>query len=124
MHVHVHWYYNYVQCSIYKHPPHSPRYRVRLKALQAVIDQQSSRLATLSAEREAAALCHQDQSTGQGRPHSSPLPPCCSWIQGMGSSEWSGVFVLKNGVCLVERASQEEQNGANFSFLAPSSEEL
>ena len=24
----------------------------------------------------------------------------------------------------MERASQEEQNGANFSFIAPSSEEL
>ena len=28
------------------------------------------------------------------------------------------------GVIALERASQEEQNGLNFSFIAPSSEEL
>ena len=29
-----------------------------------------------------------------------------------------------NKIYITERASQEEQNGTNFSFIAPSSEEL
>ena len=36
-----------------------------------------------------------------------------------GGCEWCMVVVIPS-----ERASQEEQNGANFSFVAPSSEEL
>ena len=39
---------------------------MRVKALQQVIDSQSSRLATLSTEKEAAAFGLQDESTGQG----------------------------------------------------------
>lgn len=42
------------------------RLRVRVKAMQQVIETQSNRLATFTAESEAASLCRQDESTGQG----------------------------------------------------------
>ncbi len=37
-----------------------------MKALQQVIESQSTRLSKLTAEKEAAHLGHQDESTGQG----------------------------------------------------------
>ena len=43
------------------------RLRLQIKAMQQVIDSQSKRLASLAAEREAAILGHQDESTGQGK---------------------------------------------------------
>ena len=39
---------------------------MRVKAMQQVIESQSSRIAALAAEKEVAALGHQDESTGQG----------------------------------------------------------
>ena len=39
---------------------------MRVKAMQLVIDSQSGRIAALTADREAAALGHHDESTGQG----------------------------------------------------------
>ena len=36
----------------------------------------------------------------------------------------SKIFDFNKMEIPMERASQEEQNGANFSFIAPSSEEL
>ena len=41
--------------------------------------------------------------------------------------EYNNVSVLRRYTCTctqLERASQEEHNDANFSFIAPSSEEL
>ena len=40
---------------------------MRIKAMQQVIESQSSRIAALAAEKEVAALGHQDESTGQGK---------------------------------------------------------
>ena len=37
-----------------------------MKAIQAVVESQSNRLASLTAQKEVAALGHQDESTGQG----------------------------------------------------------
>ena len=42
------------------------RLRVRVKAMQQVIETQSDRIAAYMADREAAFLSHQDESTGQG----------------------------------------------------------
>ena len=42
------------------------RLRLRVKAMQHVIETQSNRLAAFSAEKEAASLSRQDESTGQG----------------------------------------------------------
>lgn len=42
------------------------RLRIRVKAIQAVVESQSNRLASLTAQKEVAALGHQDESTGQG----------------------------------------------------------
>lgn len=42
------------------------RLRMRIKALQQVVESQSSRLATFVAEKDAATLGRQDESTGQG----------------------------------------------------------
>ena len=39
---------------------------MRVKAMQQVVEDQSNRLASFTAEKEAAALNRQDQSTGQG----------------------------------------------------------
>ena len=39
---------------------------MRVKAMQQVIDTQSNRIAALAAEKELAAMGHQDESTGQG----------------------------------------------------------
>jgi len=41
---------------------------MRVKAMQQVIDSQSDRIAALAADKEAVALGHQDESTGQGTP--------------------------------------------------------
>lgn len=40
---------------------------MRIKAMQQVVESQSSRIAALAAEKEVAALGHQDESTGQGQ---------------------------------------------------------
>ena len=42
------------------------RLRIRVKAMQAVVESQSNRLASLTAEKEVATLGQQDESTGQG----------------------------------------------------------
>lgn len=42
------------------------RLRLRVKAMQQVIESQSNRLANLTAEKEAAKLDRHDESTGQG----------------------------------------------------------
>lgn len=39
---------------------------MRIKAMQQVVDSQASRIAALAAEKEVAALGHQDEYTGQG----------------------------------------------------------
>ena len=39
---------------------------MRVKAMQQVIDSQTERIAALAAEKEAVALGHHDESTGQG----------------------------------------------------------
>ena len=39
---------------------------MRIKAMQQVVESQSTRIAALAAEKEMAALGHQDESTGQG----------------------------------------------------------
>ena len=46
---------------------YSCRLRMRIKAIQQVVDSQASRIATLAAEKEVAALGHQDEYTGQGK---------------------------------------------------------
>lgn len=43
------------------------RLRMRIKAMQQVVDSQASRIAALAAEKEVAALGHQDEYTGQGK---------------------------------------------------------
>ena len=40
---------------------------MRIKAMQQVVDSQASRIAALAAEKEVAALGHQDEYTGQGK---------------------------------------------------------
>ena len=45
---------------------HAQRLRMRVKAMQQVIDSQTERIAALAAEKEAVALGHHDESTGQG----------------------------------------------------------
>ena len=45
---------------------HTQRLRMRVKAMQQVIDSQTERIAALAAEKEAVALGHHDESTGQG----------------------------------------------------------
>ena len=42
------------------------RLRLRVKAMQQVIQTQSDRIAADMADRVAASLNHQDESTGQG----------------------------------------------------------
>ena len=56
----------------------SARLRLRVKAMQQVIDSQAERLAVLSAQRDAAALGRHDESTGQGRPHVTVFSVCSS----------------------------------------------
>ncbi len=46
------------------------RLRMRIKAMQQVVDSQASRIAALVAEKEVAALGHQDEYTGQGKANS------------------------------------------------------
>ena len=49
---------------------------MRVKAMQQVIDSQTERIAALAAEKEAVALGHHDESTGQGNTvDSSPHLP-------------------------------------------------
>jgi hypothetical protein len=43
---------------------------MRIKAMQQVVDSQASRIAALVAEKEVAALGHQDEYTGQGKANS------------------------------------------------------
>ncbi len=51
--------YTYIHTYIY-------RLRIRVKALQQVIDTQSTKIASLMTQREMAAIGQQDESTGQG----------------------------------------------------------
>ena len=53
-----------------------------------------------------------------GRPHWE------AWRRGRGLAAALQVFDIYTYMISLERASQEEQSGANFSFIAPSSEEL
>ena len=50
--------------------------------------------------------------------------PNASAIQRFHCWPKSKIFGFNKMEIPMERASQEEQNGANFSFIAPSSEEL
>lgn len=48
---------------------------MRIKAMQQVVDSQASRIAALAAEKEVAALGHQDEYTGQGEGNKIGLVP-------------------------------------------------
>ena len=57
------------------------RLRIRVKALQAVVESQSNRLASLAAEKDIATLGRQDESTGQGSAHMFTYVHRCVYIQ-------------------------------------------